>query len=89
MEKEKRRKMGDLVISIFMVTGLTWMYFDFEYFFNPGFMPSGKGVKIMILVNNFLNKLGGKYFTILVLTALVSPFIYRSVRNLFKKDAHN
>jgi hypothetical protein len=80
--KERRRKILDGILSVFIISGLIWMYLDYERFLNPDFMPTGKGAKVMIIINNILDKIGGKTFSIIVLSLLVSPFVIRSVKGI-------
>ncbi len=76
----------DLIISICLILGLVLLLFNYEYWVNSDFPQSGRAAKATRSLLLILDKIGGKPFTMTVLTALISPYIYSTFKKLIKGE---
>lgn len=82
----ERNKKVDIIFALIAISSLIWMFFDYESWTTLDRMPSGKGAKLGMLIIYFLDKIGGKIFTISTLAVLVSPYVIGVAKMVIKGE---
>jgi hypothetical protein len=78
----------DLIFSVLLLIGLIWIFIDYhDWVYSDSFI-SGKAAKAGRALLLILDKIGGKPFTMTVLTVLISPYIYSTFKKLIKGEGN-
>jgi len=81
--KKTTKSIVDIIFSIIIITGFIWMYMEYDNFINSDFKPSGKAGKVGLIIINFLDRIGGKIFTIATLIILTLPYLIKTFKKVF------
>ena len=60
----ERNKKVDIVFALIAIGSLIWMFYDYDSWTSLDRKPTGKGAKMFMMLVYFLDKIGGKIFTI-------------------------
>jgi TRAP-type uncharacterized transport system fused permease subunit len=79
----ENNKYIDIIFSFVAIAYIVWLVVDYDSLVYDDNMPTGKAAKKMIILLILLDKAVGKFWTIIILSLLAIPFIYRSFKSMY------